>query len=1281
MKRVILLCVLVLCISRIFALQQDITFASNAQSVRVLDSHPERLLLHYNVSMLNISETTTTDGVFTKLTIDGFIGNNDVGNPELPFLGSLITVPINASLRVNYISSKTSEISLQQRGFANPVYPAQPSYTKSTDLSLVQFEHNAQTYMLADYQGDYSPFSYNEVGFARGYRVFEVGFSPIRYNPVENTIFIYENLTVEVYFDNADLSETEYQKARTWSADFEGVFQGIFLNYTPPTTRDTLMKYPTKYLIICHPPFADAMQPFVEWKTQQGFDIIFVTTDVTGTTTTSIKAYLQNIWDSATPQDPAPTYLLIVGDTGQIPANPYTVRPNGLPDAHVTDLTYVKLQGNDYLNEMYYGRFSANNLTELQPYIDKTLMYEKYTMPDPTYLQRSLMIAGVESSGGLAQQYCNSAVNYVISQYIKEDSQYHIYNAPYAYFHPSSGSYAATIRSQVSAGVGWANYSAHGDKDRWYEPQFTNAQVNQLTNEGMYPVVIGNACLTNFFNAQTSFSEAWLRAPNKGGVLYIGATNSTYWAEDWHWAVGYKSAPASGNGATYNASTLGMYDRLFHTHGEDPAGWNISAGAMIYIGNAVVQSTTSSYKAYYWEIYSMMGDPSLIPYLGLPTENTPQYMPQLFVGAEELEFTDCAPFSRIAISLDNELYGSVVADENGDALLTFAPITEPGEVMLVITAQNKEPIITSIQVLTSNTPYILFSAVTNPQSGTNFVEFDAEAELDITVRNVGPVAAEGVTFSLTSLTDAVTVESGVVQGATIAGGTTFTIPTSFTIRVSGNVTDQAVLPLRLTATTADDQWVMNCSVKVNAPKLELTAMQIKNDLGVLVNYYNPGDTGEVALTFKNTGHLQSRSGNLFVASSSGDMLVQITNNELPAVNIDASVNFTVNITIEDNVPLGNLAPLSYLLVADIQTFIDVLYVPVGQIVEGFESGDFSALNWNVGTVRPWIVDTSAASIGTYAAHSAANVPNNQSSSLQITWPMQSAGTIKFDYRVSSENNYDFLTFSINDSDIEQWSGTNITTFRTATYPVPAGANNIFKWTYSKDVSSSSGQDRGWIDNIIFPPRQHEGGQNTPLAQITIDALNIGSVEAFTEISYDFFIANLGNATLTGTITMPNGLTLGGSANYSISAHSANSFTASFYCETVGNYNGNIVITSNDPNHPTFTIPVNADVTPNYETDMPIIPLANTLYANYPNPFNPTTNISFEVKERGVISIDIFNVKGQKVRTLQNGVLNSGIYNIVWNGEDESQRNVGSGVYFYRMQTGEFTAIRKMLLLK
>ncbi|MBW6516022.1 MAG: T9SS type A sorting domain-containing protein [Candidatus Cloacimonetes bacterium] len=89
-----------------------------------------------------------------------------------------------------------------------------------------------------------------------------------------------------------------------------------------------------------------------------------------------------------------------------------------------------------------------------------------------------------------------------------------------------------------------------------------------------------------------------------------------------------------------------------------------------------------------------------------------------------------------------------------------------------------------------------------------------------------------------------------------------------------------------------------------------------------------------------------------------------------------------------------------------------------------------------------------------------------------------------------------------------------------------------------------------------------------------------------------------------------------------------------------------------------------------------------LYANYPNPFNPETNISFDLARNDYVSLKIYNLKGQLVKTLiDNEYLARGSYQLVWSGTDNSNKAVGSGVYFYKMESDNISQVRKMLLLK
>jgi len=93
------------------------------------------------------------------------------------------------------------------------------------------------------------------------------------------------------------------------------------------------------------------------------------------------------------------------------------------------------------------------------------------------------------------------------------------------------------------------------------------------------------------------------------------------------------------------------------------------------------------------------------------------------------------------------------------------------------------------------------------------------------------------------------------------------------------------------------------------------------------------------------------------------------------------------------------------------------------------------------------------------------------------------------------------------------------------------------------------------------------------------------------------------------------------------------------------------------------------------------PDSYSLGAAYPNPFNPETTIEFNVPAEGFVEIDVFNAVGQTVASLVDEELSAGSYRTTWNGLDQAGSQVSSGVYFYRMQAGDFSATHSMTLLK
>jgi hypothetical protein len=100
-----------------------------------------------------------------------------------------------------------------------------------------------------------------------------------------------------------------------------------------------------------------------------------------------------------------------------------------------------------------------------------------------------------------------------------------------------------------------------------------------------------------------------------------------------------------------------------------------------------------------------------------------------------------------------------------------------------------------------------------------------------------------------------------------------------------------------------------------------------------------------------------------------------------------------------------------------------------------------------------------------------------------------------------------------------------------------------------------------------------------------------------------------------------------------------------------------------------------------EENLPLVPSGYVLEQNYPNPFNPTTQILFSLPNNERVSLTIYNLIGQKMAELVNGIMSAGSHVVTWNGKDSRGLQLPSGVYFYRLESPGFTAAKRMLMLK
>jgi len=1014
-----------------------------AQNLQVTQNSYQKVAISFETGALSVEDISIPEGVFSMISLPGYAYSYNPGSPQLPQLTKLIQTPVCDSVVARVVAAEYTDYDAAALGVQHPLFPSQASVSKAEVNP--PFTYNASVYQ-SDAFFHHPLVKVEKAGVKRNVALANLYFSPVQYNPVQQKIRIYSHVDVEVTFVNANMARTvELQK---YASPMFSLDRSMVVNKMQET-RNEYSTSPIKYLIVANPMFADnaELAAFVSWKRRLGYlvEVAYTGGANVGTTTTAIKSFIQSRYDAATPADPAPTFLLLIGDREQLPA--FT----GVADNdHITDLYYATLSGGDNLPDLYYGRMSATNNTELSNQIEKILMYEQYTMPDPSYLGNAVLIAGTDSYW--APTHANGQVNYINNNYINLDNprysnvMAHLYNC---------SSEAALIRSEVSAGTGWVNYTAHGSETSWADPSFTTSHVAQLQNEGKYGLMIGNCCQSGNFKTSECFGEALLRAQHKGAMGYIGASNNSYWGEDFYWAVGFRSNINAN--PSYMASNLGMYDKLFHTHNEDYSVWVSTIGGMITGGNMAVQSTSSDLKLYYWEIYHCFGDPSVRAYLGVPSTMTVNASDVVLTSSTSYDVT-VAPYAYVALTQGETIIDAAFADENGSATLSIGNL-DPGQYELTAQAQNYVPFFKDVLVITPSGPYVVPTVVeTAPNTVFNL---GATVNINLSLSNVGVDAASQVYATLTSDDGIPMLQDSVFVGVINADATesranafSFVMPES---------EDYVALPFTLRIHWQDTILVRSVTVRVLLPKVQLDSYTTSINNAEVQNY-KPGDQLLFTFSNKNIGHVAVGSGSVDLTCNYSGVQVMSEAAGINGLEPNTYISRYFTVKIADTVPEKSLVPLYYHTSYDGIYHIDTLLLLVGADFVSFEDGSFGDYGFTMNNY-PWIVASTGAHSGTYCARSAQNLPSSSKSRMTVTITSDVDAEISFYRKVSSEAGYDKFIFSVDGIEVDNASGEVDWTYYSA--PVEAGTHS-FRFSYEKDYSQVSGHDCAWVDDIMLP---------------------------------------------------------------------------------------------------------------------------------------------------------------------------------------------------------------------
>lgn len=1266
MKKLFLSIVLTVCFS--FA------YAQQVSDVVVRSSNFNELQLSFTTPELSVNEIQAFGETYGVLELDGYFQSTTVGSPSLPVLSKLIEMPLCSDVRVTVTASNSKVYTASELGLDHQLFPVQHPQRKS-DTVRRPIVRNQDVYSRNAFVGD-PLVSVQKVGVARDRNLASVVYSPVQYNPVTGEVLYYSQVDVTVTFVDADIAATNTMKERYHSPAF-GI--GAKTLNSLPLSKEVRTDAPIRMLIVSHSMFRGRLDDYIQWKQRKGFIVDIAYTDSIGSNSTAIRNYILSQYEDATADNPAPTYLLLVGDVAQIPA--FNSRCTYPDNQHITDLYYTTWTDGDNIPDCFYGRFSATTLSQLTPQIDKTLMYEQYTFADPTFLDRAVLVAGVDqaSSGDNGYRYGDPAMDYVSKFYVNGDNGYSqvIYYKNNTSINPNasnvevrynggynSSSQAAALRQLYNQGAGWINYSAHGYWNEWSIPEFNVSHANSMTNSQKFGFMIGNCCLSSQFDMAQCLAEAVLRKSNYcGAVAYIGGSNSTYWGHDFCWTVGARSSISGSMNHAYNSSRMGVYDRLFHTHNEAFSDWYNTAGSMIMAGNMAVEqyTTDARFRLYYWEIYHLMGDPSVMPWLTQADEMNVSVAP-VMAGSVEIPVT-AVPYAYVALTSDNgtTLLDATYADAQGNAVLTPNVAVTPGTYEVAVSAQQYRTTFAPLTVISPNGPYVIVSTVENGAC----VAGDT-SDVKVVLVNMGNETANGVNVSMTENGDGAQLLTSSYYVGQIGQGDTVVIENHFDLSVMPFVSDGALVPVAVEASWngCDVPSSKNVNFVVKAPQINVTLTSSSTTL-------TPGDSVVITARLTNSGHAPMRYGTLTLTSSFplADVTTEPYTNFSVVVNGDQNRDFTVQ--VDENMPENSNVTFYLVFRNDKYCVVDSLIVRCGEIpIDDFETNDFSAFDWQQGDY-PWQIVANEYNSASHSARSYTSLSNNSTSEFSLDFTVVTSDSLSFFYKVSSESSYDKLRVYLDNAEILSQSGEQGWT-RFA-YPVGTGEHNI-RFAYSKDVSVSSGSDCAWVDDIYLP--------------IAIGSIDLVSDTTCLNSEYTFNGQTLNTSAVGGnmysysdadgdhylylTVVEEPQISIEANVNPVMIGRSVmlTASGANRYEWSTGESSYRIFVAPEQDMEITVTGYMgrcSGEASINIETydagvdDVEVMPVALV----YPNPTLGVVNISFE----GMQEVTLFNALGQMVKT----------YKVASDNTQIDIRNYPNGVYFVRV--GSHDAVSTVRIIK
>ncbi|MBN2541363.1 T9SS type A sorting domain-containing protein [bacterium] len=848
-----LICIIIFIIwfSRLWALNTD-----QKPSLEENYSAPDQVSLSYSGTELRFLNIHTENGMFTQLLTASSHKSDEIGAPELPVLRALIQIPFGATPSITISNTQFAEYDCSDLGIEYPVFPKQEPVIKRPG-GKPEFLLDQKVYSTDSYQFEQTAGIVDEF-VLRCYNIALIEIHNVDYNPVRNKVKVLESAEITIQLSGSDMQLTRQIKSRYYSPVFENLALNTILNPMAYLSPEWVPSLDIGYIIIYDPSFASAVSNLAAWKARKGYKVYTKTDTELGGTASGVKNYIQTQYDSG---EYPPDFVLLVGDVGNIPT--YT----GSASGSASDLPYSLMAGSDYIPDLMIGRLSISSSSEVTEMANRIVEYEQCDYTSLTWTNRAAFLA---SDDGSFWDLAEATHRYAIQTWFGPAG----FQCDSIWAH--SGGDRTDVINAVNNGRMIVNYSGHGTETAWDAPALSQSNIEGLSNNNMYPFVISNACLTGRFSRTECFGETWIRQTNKGAIAFFGASNYSYWNED-------------------DELERRMYDAVF-----DDDYYLI--GSMTQQGLYGVYLAYTSSAEYYYDMYNILGDPSVALWFRTPAALSVTHPSTIPVGSSIIHLTVTSGGSSVrnalvCITNDSDIHETGYTNVSGAVDIPVVGAAVGETLWVTATAYNKQPYFGHI-VVTGTQPYLAYESGTvnddepGPSAGDadGIIDIGETIEFSITLRNVGTVTAEDVNGILTTSDPYITITDGNNNFGDIPAASTRTSLNPYIFNISPNTPDGHEVQFELEATDAEDStWILQFTLDISAPVLNYQSHLIADPSpgGDADGFPEPGESFEITVTLINDGGETARSI-VGVLGDLSDPYITVDVTSSPFANTDPS---------------------------------------------------------------------------------------------------------------------------------------------------------------------------------------------------------------------------------------------------------------------------------------------------------------------------------------------------------------------------------------------------------